>query len=380
MFSFYEGGLGLLHVGPPQVPSHVGPPAAGSQNNALLAVALEEFSRQLADDNPAEKVRDPIISESSKGRYWNNGMPPPPQPFTPVAQPGEDVLQRYDPTIRKQLVLEQLFRNVSVASRPSTSAATGYAQGDLAVQGVAPAVRAFRIECPTPPMFVVERKSVAGANQRKKSPDRRRTEQLAELVLQADAAPSFLLAVAGAAPTTHPWTIELLDTAATLMSIVLHTIKHTLRIARPAAGDASIVPLLHTPSHYSFPSGHATYAYCAAELLAALTNASPGASSAKLRTKLLRAATLIADNRVVAGLHYPADSDAGEAVGRSIAHWIVGQGGAGWVNAKIFNPSYAVDASKGEASLSFTETPNVALPDTPRWRWLMHRAWQEWQY
>lgn len=362
------------HVGPPSV-AHVGPPQVQSSEHPLLALALDEFSRQLVKDQ-GKYARIPI--DSSLGRQAPGGST---QPHIPDNATGEDLLQRYDPGIRRMLVLEQLFRLVEV----STTAPTGVHFGTTiaAVKGNT-AGALWTVTCPLhvePSILAEETKRVESANEFANGPNRpkrHRTEQLAEIVVQADSAPAFLLAVVGATTTTHPYTVECLDTAAAMVSAQLHPIKHTLKAPRPVYRNARIAPLLQTPSHYSFPSGHATYAYCAAELLASLVGAN-APDPAALREALQRAAGLIADNRVVAGLHYPADSDAGRGLGYALGRWLVAQGSA-VDTGPLASATYSVakQGANWQAVLAFGESANFKFAATPRWRWLTYRAAQEW--
>jgi hypothetical protein len=359
-------------VGPPKA-AHVGPPQAPNSRDAgLLALALSEFSRQLHPDGDRNLKQSSLLAKDVT-------PPDPTHTFTADHPANEDLLERYDAPLRQMLALEQLFNSVKVANTEARN-------NDLASSaGMVGETPLWTVTCPLPPTgndaLVSETKAVEEVNEPTKSESRRRTEQLAELVLQADAAPYFMLAVVGATPVTHPYTIECLDAAGSLASAVLHPIKHTFRTPRPSTRSARIVPLIHTPSHYSFPSGHATYVYCAAELLAALAgqqHPDPG----DLRSALQRAAALIADNRVVAGVHYPADSDAGRAIGFAIGRWLVRQGSKTMdVKAELANATYSVAEDKGKlrATLAFGKTDDVGLAETPRWRWLMYRAAQEWK-
>ncbi|HEV7915762.1 MAG TPA: phosphatase PAP2 family protein, partial [Albitalea sp.] len=77
-----------------------------------------------------------------------------------------------------------------------------------------------------------------------------------------------------------------------------------------------VQPVIPTPGHGSLPSGHATDAYFVASLLRELL---PGPSYERVDVQMRRLAYRIADNRVVAGLHFPMDSVAGCLLGDTLA-------------------------------------------------------------
>jgi hypothetical protein len=82
-----------------------------------------------------------------------------------------------------------------------------------------------------------------------------------------------------------------------------------------------VQPMLTTPGHGSFPSGHSTQAFMLARLLDGILNLQLNAPS--MAEQLYRQASRIATNRVVAGLHFPADGIAGRMLGHTIAEYIL---------------------------------------------------------
>lgn len=91
--------------------------------------------------------------------------------------------------------------------------------------------------------------------------------------------------------------------------------------ARPRKACDGLEPLFEPeshashPGHGSFPSGHATLAYCWAELLAHYVPA----QASPLRI----IAVQIARNRELAGVHFESDSAAGKELGEAIAEAII---------------------------------------------------------
>ncbi|HTW88294.1 MAG TPA: phosphatase PAP2 family protein [Candidatus Binataceae bacterium] len=72
---------------------------------------------------------------------------------------------------------------------------------------------------------------------------------------------------------------------------------------RPYAADPEVKPILHPLKSDSYPSGHATFAYATAILLAQMVPEKAEAIFAR--------ADRFAENRVIAGVHYPTDIEAG---------------------------------------------------------------------
>jgi hypothetical protein len=103
-------------------------------------------------------------------------------------------------------------------------------------------------------------------------------------------------------------------------------VKFRMTCPRPTEYSTRIQPMIPVPGHYAWPAGHATQAFMMAELLTSLVvrSANPGdAMWWELREQLWRQADRIATNRVVAGLHFPVDNDAGARLGVTLAHILV---------------------------------------------------------
>jgi len=79
---------------------------------------------------------------------------------------------------------------------------------------------------------------------------------------------------------------------------------------RPFVADSEIKPIVAQPANASYPSGHATFAYVTAILLADM-------APEKALALFARAANF-ARSRVLAGVHYPTDLEAGRVAGSVI--------------------------------------------------------------
>ena len=113
----------------------------------------------------------------------------------------------------------------------------------------------------------------------------------------------------------HGAAFEVLDVAGGFAALVTMRFKHALNVPRPASLAAELQPMLPTPGHGSYPSGHATESFALAHVLAALRQQ-------RGKDLYFRTAARAAENRQVAGMHYPVDSAAGRALGTSLGHYL----------------------------------------------------------
>jgi acid phosphatase (class A) len=79
---------------------------------------------------------------------------------------------------------------------------------------------------------------------------------------------------------------------------------------RPFVANPEVKPIIPQPANASYPSGHATFAYVHAILLADMVP--------ERAAKIFERGDFYAHNRVVAGVHYPTDIEAGRIAGSVI--------------------------------------------------------------
>jgi hypothetical protein len=99
--------------------------------------------------------------------------------------------------------------------------------------------------------------------------------------------------------------------------------KQALASRRPNEYSPQVQPMILTPSHSSYPSGHATEAFLSAYVLWRLSRES-GTSpygDVSWRDQLMRLASRVAVNRTVAGVHFPVDSAAGCFLGLRLGRY-----------------------------------------------------------
>src|SRR5690606_185274 len=135
-----------------------------------------------------------------------------------------------------------------------------------------------------------------------------------EILTQVAPPYSYFAMVLNLQSGRHRHTFELIGAALSFASTVGQRFKHHFRIARPADRSKLVQPVLMTPGHGAYPAGHSTQMHLVRLLLvdAWKLGGTAGDWRAEAATQLERLANRIAENRVVAGLHYEADNEAGK--------------------------------------------------------------------
>jgi hypothetical protein len=97
--------------------------------------------------------------------------------------------------------------------------------------------------------------------------------------------------------------------------------------------DSTWTPLLVTPNHPSYISGHSGHSAAAAAVLAAffetdavcfsLTSDSPGVTAPRSYHSFSQAVQEVSDARVFAGIHWRFDVEAGQALGYDVGNYVV---------------------------------------------------------
>ena len=227
-----------------------------------------------------------------------------------------------------------------------------------------------------------------------------RAERAPEILAQLSPQIAFWSSIIHLNPGYTPYTHELLSVAVEYASHVVQQTKFLAVCPRPSDFSPRIQPMFDAPAFFAWPSGHATQAFMVAELLTRLLVRDPVqdvAAKREMRLQLWRQADRIATNRIVAGLHFPVDNEAGCALGITLAEDLVLQslGQPGKSNAKAVaagTPSYPsigpnedfdYRAMRDKLCGDETTLPTTAQPKfggdiaTPL-QWLWAQAFREW--
>jgi hypothetical protein len=147
-----------------------------------------------------------------------------------------------------------------------------------------------------------------------------REDRAVEVLAQANNSSPFWGSIVNLQPQRHKYTSELLMLAQSFAVHAEMRLKHAFACPRPAQYSAQIQPMLTTPGHGSWPSGHSTEAFMTARVLQNLMNVT---QLSEIDLQLQRLAARIAINRTVAGVHFPVDSAAGRLLGEALAGYFV---------------------------------------------------------
>lgn len=147
-----------------------------------------------------------------------------------------------------------------------------------------------------------------------------RESRAGEVLAQAANAFAFFLGAVAVPWNRKPRSLEFIDIALSLMQMLQQRAKQLLACARPHTLQPALMPIVEVPEHGSLPSGHAGESRLVAELLSQwLAGDDRAAPQARMLDRL---ATRIAHNRVVAGVHFPVDSVAGDLLGRCLFRYL----------------------------------------------------------
>jgi membrane-associated phospholipid phosphatase len=149
-----------------------------------------------------------------------------------------------------------------------------------------------------------------------------RADALGEIVAQYEGFVDYFMAAMTISPRSHPATCQLLHVGSLVGAYVSMYFKGQVARIRPSQLLPALLPPVPVPGHPSFPSGHATQAHLMQLCVAGLMPRSKVAATAALAPDpdlaLVALADRIAQNREIAGLHYPSDTAAGGALADTI--------------------------------------------------------------
>ena len=137
--------------------------------------------------------------------------------------------------------------------------------------------------------------------------------------------------------------------------------------------------MIPTPGHGTYPMGHGCEATVTAHLLAELTR--PPKSHAAwhaLKAQLDALALRVAENRIVAGVHFDTDLKAGATLGDTLAAYLIAcckhPDGDWHVKSRWFDPASGKTHEQGGAG------PKVRLPDNTALASIWSDALAEWSW
>jgi membrane-associated phospholipid phosphatase len=161
-----------------------------------------------------------------------------------------------------------------------------------------------------------------------------RADRIDEILMQTEDITSFFGAVLLLDWSRSDWVFELTEAVVRLCGYIEFPFKFVFDVPRPSLLSSKVMPVIDTPTHGAWPSGHATESFALATVLAGLVDRKAGGqgrfdmNAATLDVNgsarmLMRTAMRISDNRTVAGVHYPHDSLCGLVLGVTLGEALV---------------------------------------------------------
>jgi hypothetical protein len=183
-----------------------------------------------------------------------------------------------------------------------------------------------------------------------------RMDRASEILAQVGEIMSFIGQPLSLHPQRHRWTMEFLFAAVGGIIEVYKRIKHSCAVRRPYELSPQIQPMITTPAHSAFPSGHAMEAFAMAEVLARIVRPIDAGldGTPNWRQQMQLHATRVAVNRTVAGVHYPLDTMAGALVGRTLADYVMARvEESAQVQPRAFRSPYLPEQAQSAAAQDF---------------------------
>ena len=122
---------------------------------------------------------------------------------------------------------------------------------------------------------------------------------------EAEGAIKYWLGMLMIDPSSAPAAYTLIRVGRRIGEVVVMCLKDQFREPRPSQVCPMIVPMVDPPITPSFPAGHALQSHLISKLVEVAER--PFSN----RSMLLELSRRIAENRIIAGLHYPLDNAAG---------------------------------------------------------------------
>ncbi|MCJ2016902.1 phosphatase PAP2 family protein [Methylobacterium sp. E-065] len=134
----------------------------------------------------------------------------------------------------------------------------------------------------------------------------KRASRTQEILDQDPGPPPYFAHMLMLSGSSHPNTLRLIDMADRVGLMIAMYFKAIFNRARPQQVFPALLPLVNSPPHPSFPSGHSLESHMIA---LALTDVTPADGPA-----LISLANRIGENREIAGVHWPSDTNAGRSI------------------------------------------------------------------
>jgi len=242
-------------------------------------------------------------------------------PKFPFSDTVDDILYLGE-DIRGQLLNYALFSAMSITGTAASAGATGPTLGAATLHGTHPLLTVHQPRQDHFGAQLTHLRTYADL----------RADRMAEINVQLGDGLSFAGAIGYLDAQRRGRTLDLLEAVERVAVHLEMQVKHLCRSPRPVDYAPEVQPLIQTPDHSAFPSGHATESFAVATVLHRLMTGDssfvglgrdaddPAKRDAPAHP--FRLAERMAVNRTVAGVHFPCDSAAGALLGCAIGEQI----------------------------------------------------------
>ncbi len=270
--------------------------------------------------------------------------PAPVTPDFPTGRSLERRLKHWFPWIDSNLLLQELLQPISYVVAPTGNDVT------LQLMSTNPSnTSTLKLVRPSLQRFVEEIPAVIAAAQL-------RADRASEILVQTTNIPSFWATVVPLTQERNRHTLQLMEVLGQLCTFSELRFKHEFACARPNEYSPQIQPMIPTPLHGAYVMGHMCEAVTITVVLCALLNPAGAAGSPAQKAtcdQLWRLALRVAENRIVAGVHFPVDTLGGIALGYWLGNYVLQAAGVAGVavpQTATFDP-VATTSIMGEAWL-----------------------------
>lgn len=156
-----------------------------------------------------------------------------------------------------------------------------------------------------------------------------REDRFAEVLHQRDAEGciTYWMGMLNIQPGKHPNTYLLIRVARKLGEMIVMCLKAHFNVPRPSQLCPALVPMFDPPQTAAYPAGHALQSYLISYFLRRVMPNMPQSSKPPIwggtlpHEGLFALARRVADNRVIGGVHYDIDNEAGFLIAKRIDEW-----------------------------------------------------------
>jgi membrane-associated phospholipid phosphatase len=291
-------------------------------------------------------------------------------------------MKRWEPWVRAYLGVGEMLQGITFQSPPGTNAFQVWSSSNLIAEIQRPAQATFEQQIP----LVISWAQL-------------RNERATEILAEIDPQYAFWSSIVYLHPERTRHTLELINMVLQFCVYVEMRFKHAFGCYRPVEYNAEVQPMITTPGHGSFPMGHATQTYAVTYVLRRLLQLDASSNFQWVIDQLDRLSARITTNRVIAGVHFPADSMAGRMLGVALGEYFVGRctGNQTFMSRKFFaatgiddfpttdfNPFHTAASTSTVPSQDLGQGPLYALSSgtnvtqSPLMSYLWDKAQYEW--